>query len=218
MSFGAPVASTSHSGTGTSVPIDSRGAAFFVIAISFITTSPPTSITDSEGKTWLPLTQRDSGLNASSQMWYAIGGTTSPTHTFTVLGSLFTSFNVVCFPSSSAAAFESESGNGQIGGTTIQPGALTPAVADELVVTSIALGVGSGTPTIDSGFTIQEFAPVGSDFGSAIAYLLQSAPLTVDPTWTLSSSQSAVEMATFSPGGGGVPVPVLASNLYRQMR
>ncbi len=109
-------------------------------------------------------------------------------------------------------------------GTTIQPGSVTPSFDSCLILCGFGGGSGHGTPTIDvpGGFTIIG-TPVafvgGGNYGSALAYLIQTTPAAANPTWTASSAELASTIAVLkaasssSGGGGGSAKP--AMHYYR---
>ena len=72
----------------------------------------------------------------------------------------------------------------------MQPGAVTPAATGELLITGLYSGVNIGTPTIDSAYTVLDFA---TGYPSqACAYLIDSASSAINPTWTVSTTATLI--------------------------
>lgn len=196
-------AKSAGASTFTTTGIDTTGANFIVLALSYLNTAAP-SISDNKGNTYTALTAKDDATSAKSRLYYCASPTVGTGHTVTVTGtSIFASVAVAAFSGVlGAAPLQVEAAGGSGTGLSRQPGSVTPAADGSLVVTGLAFEV-SQTVTIDSGFAITDqnnFAG-GTDFGSALAYLIQGTAAAVNPTWTLpSGNASAATGAVFSHG------------------
>jgi hypothetical protein len=94
--------------------------------------------------------------------------------------------------------YESENGAGSTSAATLQPGTVTPNEANALIISG-ASGALSATFSINLGFTItDQNTGSPSSFASAMAYLIQTNAVAVNPTWTESpSGKLAVNIAVF---------------------
>lgn len=199
--------------TGQNAPvtltIDSTGADFAVARINVGTTGQTVTVTDNNGNTW-------TGLSVASgagwtQLWYTQGGTFGSNHQITMTlatGSnpTLTTLEAICFSGSAASPFDAESGTGSIfNATSAQPGSgITPAGANELFICGLTIGGATGTPTIDTGFTIVESNGGGTGgvfWGGSLAYLIYPGASLVNPTWSWSAgSPYCCPMAAFKAG------------------
>jgi len=100
-------------------------------------------------------------------------------------------FNVVSPFVNIAPTYNEYSASGQ---TTIQPGTLTPANNNGLLVTFVT-SWNTGSLSIDSGFTLvdQGSFVLYANYSVGSAYLVQSTAAAVNPTWTFSSPLSSGE-------------------------
>lgn len=197
-------AGSSDSNTFTTSNIDTTGATLLVVSIvSAATVSAPT-LSDNKSNTWTALTTRTTpGPTVRTIMYYAENPTVGSGHNFTVTGDgKFASINVSAWSgTATASVFDTENGNnGAETGTSIQPGSVTPANNDSLVVTSLSLGV-SATPTINGSFTITSSVDVvgGQHYGCSFAYLIQTTAAAANPTWDWSPAggPNCAEIAVF---------------------
>jgi len=184
---------------GTTSGIDTSGASLLVVAITTFSVTPSAGeLSDSKGNTYTKRTTYSSSSRRVT-IFYCTNPTVGSGHTFTYAStnsfslSLFSAFS----GANTSAPYDQENGDN---GNTGQPGSVTPSEDNELVFTAIATDVGSGTPTIDSGFTVIDSAPNvgGSYIGGGIAYKIQTTAAAVSPAWTwTSSSQLPTSIATF---------------------
>lgn len=199
---------------GTSSAVDTTGANLIVIAAgAYRGFAPDTNvvISDSKGNTYTPLTSRQASNVAWARLYYCLNPTVGTGHTFSLgSGGTAASLQIAAFSGvATSSAFDKESGNapGTNGGSTVQPGSLTAAVASSLYVTGLCTtDNSSGTDSINSSFNFvsQSAWASGSYEGSALAYKISSAA--ENPTWTVptpGSADIAAVMAIFKPGSGG---------------
>ena len=148
------------------------------------------------------------GATATAQFYYAIPTSSNISTTFTVstAGSAFLTSYIAVFGGTRTATLPLESGSPQGNSGTslpIQPGSVTPLLNGDLVVTSLAFFPGT-TVSVNNGFTITDQLPgvSGTNFGGALAYLVQATAAAINPTWSLSTgtaaTQSAATIAVFA--------------------
>jgi hypothetical protein len=92
--------------------------------------------------------------------------------------------------------------------TTLQPGSLTPANDNSLIVTALSLTTaGFSAPTINQSFAVDATQVGGANnFGLTIASLAQAGTATaVNPTWTHSATYANAVIAAFKPTTGSPP-------------
>ncbi len=183
---------------------DSTGCDFIVAFCRWnIVFSTPSAFSDSEGNTWQKLTEYTYFVNTKAAFYYCVNPTTDASHTFTLTG-----YDVVVqvtgWTGSHATPFDVENGSGgdMFPGTTWQPGLITPTVNDELVLCGISgTNTSSTAYTINGGFTI-ELNDTSSY--SAFAYLVQTAAVAANPTWTNTAQPGVASgIVSFKTIGGG---------------
>jgi hypothetical protein len=187
--------------SATSPGIDTTGANLLIGAAAIYALAFPT-IVDNKGNTWNALAVHGSSTPGATMFWC------KPTsvgvgHTITI-SSASTIYPVTLFAAFSGAAaapYDQEVGAVSGGGTFIAPGALTPALANSLLLSVVSQG-GVTTDTIDAGFTILDQVAYGggNNMGGALAYLLQAGgPTAVNPTWSGLNQSRGVQLAIFKP-------------------
>jgi|SRR5579859_4533185 len=193
---------------GTTSAINTTGANFLVAALASDNRSQAV-FTDSKNNTWELLTQFFT-TNGVVRLFIAINPPApgvGTNHTFTVApaqgaGNIYAALNVAAF--SGVAAFESQSGTGLNSVTSSQPPSVFPQFNNELLISMIGTEFNptAGLFAIDSGFTItdQEDYLNGTNYGCALAYLIQNSRALVQPTWSWTGSGNAgVAQAIFTP-------------------
>lgn len=170
---------------GTTDAIDTTGTDLIVVAISSNLTT--TVISDSKGNTYTALTSYANG-NARIRVFYCLNPTVGSGHTFTCTSGAYPNMMVTAWSGAkSSGVFLSESGNSAASGTTIQPGNLSPAESDCLVINAIAHI--ASTSSISAGTIAQSRAYVpATSIGGGIAYLIQTAAAATNPTWTINTA------------------------------
>lgn len=200
-------------GGATTTGIDTTGADFIVIGVAWYdaVTATPT-VSDSKGNTWTALTLSSMSLgDGSERLYYCKNPTVGSGHTFSVSGtSIYSPIFVNCFSGGSAAELDQQNTFDYTAGfTSVQPGSLTPAADDSLIITGIHIYSNSSAYGINGGFTAQVqpwSTPVTQ--GGGMAYLIQTTATPVNPTWSwTTNSFAALSMAVFRPSaavsGGG---------------
>ncbi len=184
--------------TGTSAGIDTTGATLLVIVQSAV--SGMSAPSDSKGNTWTKLTEQ--GGSGVTAIYYAANPTVGTGHTFTQ-GGTAGSLAVAAFSGAlTVAPFDQQSGAAWDGSSPDAAGSVTPSENNELVIA----GAGSSFtgPSIDGGFTIAQYTDFvgGTNYGSALAYLIQTTATAANPSWTTTGGCAPV-CATFKSSGGG---------------
>ena len=190
-------------GTGniTTVAINTTGADFLVanVAYDFGGTAP--TVSDSKTNSWNPLTASNSG-NTTNKLYYCIPTSVGTGHTFTASngGNQFATMEIQAFSGlNQTSPFESENGNANSSGT-IQPGSVTPSINGALIITGAGWNVACTPTSINSSFikTDEQNFGAGNNYGSSMAYLIQSTVAAVNPTWTRTgSAENSSRIAVF---------------------
>lgn len=194
-------------GTGsspvTTASVDTTGADLIVLVVS--SWNVISSVSDSKGNSWTPLTAYIGGTGRQ-QAFYCASPTVGSGHTFTATSAGgYPSICVLAFSGvDTADPFDAETGTTGTG-TTSQAGSITPTNDNSLVVACIGFWDGStrSLSSVDGGFTLQETVPKDAAFGSGAAYLVQGAKAAANPTATYSASVGSWEhsSAVFNPAG-----------------
>lgn len=229
MAYTLVVKTAAGSTNGTDVTtsaVDTTGAKLIVLILSS-TSDGAGAPTDSKGNTWTGLTAELVGGGQRVILYYCISPTVGSGHTFSWTPSAGSrpSIAAQAFSHDATPAFDQENAGGNNFGSTVQPGSVTPAANDSLIVQGIAFNV-SGTLSINSSYVHTGDATDYSDvsapnrLGLGAAYLIQTTAAATNPTWTHSpgsSSLAAVGAVFKSAGGGGSAVPVKQYD-YRRRR
>lgn len=138
--------------------------------------------------------------NPFCEPWYTEGGTFGAGHQITATlatGSnpIFMTMCGASFSGAQASPFDTENGNGNAlgGNTSCNPGPITPAGANELLIAFVGLPFGATGVTIDSGFTIldgNDGGVSGQYFGGTMAYLIDSGSGSITPSWSWTGGTS----------------------------
>lgn len=190
-------------GSGTSAAIDTTGATLIVIAL--INVFAPDAVADSQVNTWVPLTGIFPGSSRVLQAFYCIAPSTSAAHTFSG-GNAAAAIAVAAFSNTPGSDSPSESAGAGSGGTTVQPGTLTPGAANNLMIAYMG-GDADTSIAVNGVFAIaaQSLDVPSTHEGIAIAYVIQTAATAQNPTWTVGSNGAVIAagMAEFIENGGG---------------
>jgi len=188
-------AASSDGNTFTSGAIDTSGADFLVMEIAEFYFFAESTISDSYGNTWTILPTYQTGTGPRMRIAFVENPTVGSGHTFTCTGTgIYASFAVAAFSGvSTTSPQDQETGNNGGTVTSIQPGSITPPENNELIITGVGVG-GLETLAIDSSFTITDDIPyaLGMNYGSGLAYKIQTTAGAENPTWSWSASIDAV--------------------------
>lgn len=184
------------------------GASWFDGVSTTVITGKISGVDD--GNTYTKLTEQDDGAT-KNVIFYAKNANVGGSHVFTATGTgAFQSLCVLTVAGSNLTApLDQQHGNAIMGGIagTIKPGATTPVEDNEIIVTSVDITV-SSTMAIDSGFTISDQINIaaGVNYGTALAYKIQTSLAMVDPTWdaqNISPQPLASTIASFKQAAAG---------------
>jgi hypothetical protein len=209
----APISHTaigsSNGNTVTTSQINTTGANFIVIGLSWYNPGAAATLSDSNGttsplNTWTGLTSVIDPSGNSARLFYCYGPTTAASQTFTVGGGTnFPNIMVSAFSGALTSPFDQENSHGSNAGglTSSQDGAaITPVQNNELVITMLNAGGGSGY-TVNGGFNLLDNVTYvsGRDYGGAMAWLKQTTAAPVQPTWSWTGAAGNAEtaLATF---------------------
>jgi hypothetical protein len=210
MSF-ALVAHTGSAALGgpTTGAINTTGADLIVIAVSFDGGTTEV-VSDSKSNTWTALTAKADAAANKTRFYYCVSPTVGSGHTFTVArsggGNNAAAINVAAFSGVKLASpFDQQNGATEdSGAATLSTGSVTPSEANELVVASLGFDA-ARTIAVNGGFTIsdQQNFSGGSNYGNALAYLIQTSIAAANPafSWTTNTTAAAV-IATFKAAAG----------------
>ena len=196
----------------TTGSINTTGATLLVANNSNFGGTP--GISDSYNNTWIPFTQR--GGNNAQRMHYCINPVVGTGHTFTVTDGNVGSLQVAAFSGvTGVLPFDQASGAASAGSSTAQPGSLTPANANSLMICGLGFQNAGTLSGINSGFTITDTSPASGIYGGSLAYLIQTTAVAENPTWTFSGSLLwGTEMAVFIAGSTTPPTsPALVAHV-----
>lgn len=206
------VAHTSKAGSSNPVTtaIDTTGATLIVVTVTGSNTSP--SLADSKSNTWTRIELQNSGANATSAMYYAVSPTVGAGHTFTATETFSMIFVQAWSGNSLVSPLDQHTSHTSPSGSTFQPGSITPLQPNELVLSSGFCGntTGGGIPSVNSGMTAVDglAGAGGSNYGGgAMAYIVQTSAVAINPTWTcVGSVVGSTIIASFkAPGSAFVP-------------
>lgn len=204
-----------HTGAGstdgnsiTTSAIDTTGATLLTVGVADYDAVTIGTVSDSKGNTWTPRTTRNNAAGSRVCLYDCVpGGNVGSGHTFTytVTGGL----PVICVIAASGGSgspFDAETGAAQATGTTITPGSLTPAEANEILISMFMSNDSNAGVSVDSGFTVSDFANrvVGQHFEGAMAYLIETTATAQNPSWSVpDSTYSAVALAAYKVAAAG---------------
>ncbi len=192
---------------GTSGAITTTGANLGVLTVGYFTGSGGITVNDSKSNTWtLAKTVNDAAALATLKMFYCLNPIVGTLHTVSVAGANSDSTLTAAFYSGIDAAFgldQTSAGGSTTIANTIQPGPITPGASGSLIVTGIAMGggdPGTSSGSINSGYTITDQLGFlsGTYFGTAQAYLVQSAAAAINPTWSWTGTMLGMAAAQLS--------------------
>lgn len=188
-----------NAGTVTS-PIDSTGADLLVLVLVADNGRITYIQSDSKGNSWTGLTVQTQSGGQRVQILYVANPVVGSGHTLTIQDN-GTTFGLAYFAAFKGASLISplDAQNGAVdNASTIQPGAITPSLPNELVISGVTQSSGGAAPTVDSGMIIpagcNHTTVGGVHWGGGFAYKIQTAAETINPTWTpgWSASNSCV--------------------------
>ena len=193
---------------GTTGSIDTTGASFLVLNVSYYDPGTAPTISDSKSNTWSALTLQSS--TGSSRLYYCASPSVGTGHTFSANGTgSYPSLQVLAFSGSHGTPFDQQNGATSAGATSLATGSITPSEDNELVIAGLVHGDNTaGAVSIDGGFTAYKNAfSSGNNMGGGIAYLIQTTATAANPSWSVTTStQLAATIASFKAAAGGATV------------
>ena len=200
----AHTAAGGNSTTTTTTAIDTTGANLLVAcASSFDAAAHTPTMSDNKTNTWTALTLRGTSSTTETTIYYSVPASVGTGHTFTFTTTVngFAALGVWAFAGASATPYDTDVGTAaSSSGTSVQPGSITPAQANEVLVACNTLSAAFTSLAINSSFTLSDqvaFAS-GNNEGGGYAYLIQTTATAENPTfsWTNTVSTSTA-MAAF---------------------
>jgi hypothetical protein len=185
----------------TTSAINTTGANLLLACATKFNNNAPT-MSDSKSNTWTALTIRGTATSAMSQIYYSVPTSVGSGHTFTFTDSgTFPSVGIVAVSGATATPFDAESGTASSSnGTSVQPGSITPAQANEFLFACGTVGNAYTGPGVDSSFTVSDSQAYssGQGLGGIYTYRIETTLTAVNPTisWTTANNTSA-SMAAF---------------------
>ena len=183
-----------NSGTSVTTPgINTTGCDLVVVIATFYAGAPGT-FSDSKGNTWSVASPTYPAASYGERILYCQGGTVGTGHTFTTGGTTnYPSIAVLAFSGSASTPFDQQSS-----GVALSTGSITPSSANELIVAALVTNA-SSAPSIDSGMTAVDFSPNvgGNSLGVSSAYKVQTAAVSISPTWTSGGGTYSCNVASF---------------------
>ncbi len=220
--------SSAGAATVTTNAADTTGANLLVVGFEYLVAAiPPGSITptltDNKGNSYRTLTIKTNAGGVSTVLAFVNNAVVGSGHTFT-LTNLYPFFGSIKYLALSGASIHLpfDKQNGAIDAASaisggLQTGSVSPSVDNEIIITALVATdtAGGETFAIDSGFTISDQIDysAGNNYGSALAYKIQTTKAAVNPKWTISPAPgwdvAAAVIASFSTVTIPLPAPVL---------
>jgi hypothetical protein len=204
---------------GTTTAINTTGASLLVVVTTQNGANTVVFPSDSLVNTWTKLTGQVNATNTANTIFYVANPIVGASQTFTISGTTdYLNMQILAFSGTAVGPIDlSTGGQAANPALTVQPGSVTPTVANSLVVTGFSAATGSTTnETINLGFTITDQAQEagGVNFAGGAAYLIQTTATAVNPTWTntFSPTQYCATIASFKPSASIIGVAIGSSN------
>jgi prepilin-type N-terminal cleavage/methylation domain-containing protein len=173
-------------------PISTAGANAIAVAVASF--NGITSVTHSVGSDGnaTALTAA-AGNSPSNQFFYWQNPSTGGSDTFTVTstGALYGTACVYIM-SGISGIYSSAQNENPTGGTTCQPGSITPSGSNQVVITAFGVYTPTGAPTINSSYStpVYNSGAGGTAYAEAGSYLIQTTGASTNPTWTWTNGAS----------------------------
>lgn len=168
-------------------PLDSTGATFGVFCTGSIGNL---TVADNRSGTWTEIELQGGGTEL--RMWTRSGGTygTNTIVSVTNNGTRYPSGAVGFYSGATNVSTRTKSTGDGV--TTISPGSITPAAANNLMIACLAAGNVTGTTSIGSSYTIRGQVTYvdGQRMTVALADLIQTSATAQNPQWTVANNSS----------------------------
>ena len=217
----ATITQGNHAGTylnanNCTVVLDTTGADLIVFFASYQYSTSPTMVDLTYGNPVIALPKQGETGQLAAQFWIVVHPFyTGSSHSFQIaMTGLYPSCYVRAYTGSSLGALASSTGGYVTSGTSMQAGSVTPDGTNELVVTGVTSS-GTTATAIDSSFAITNSQNTvgGSANGGAMADLVETSAVTVNPTWSgMASGHHAAAIAVFraADSSGATPWKLLS--------
>lgn len=203
MAIAVPFTHNSQFGAsgGTTASLDTTGVTLLIVALDYQKVAGR-NLTDSKGNTWTQLTAyEDTVTNCAAVIYYCENPTVGTGHTFSTT-SHFCGLTVLGVTGEDTTSYDVSNGafGFQGGGSTFQPGSVTPSQNGSLIVTSVYQAAGLPAPTIPSGYTTIAVWAVGTAFPGGCGYKIQTTAAAENPSWGVNAGGNcAANIAVFKP-------------------
>jgi hypothetical protein len=187
-------------------PINTTGANLLVVFVSWLNNvGQSITLTDSKSNAWTSAVDA-SATQDQSQIFYCLNPTVGASHTFTVtgVGNVIANGGVQAWSGAASANVLGPTNSVNLSSFTspIQPGSVSPWIAGSLVVTGVTWFGATGAVSINDSFTISDQVDTASTYyASAMAYLIDSSPGAINPSWSGPDSYRSSAIAVFLPQG-----------------
>jgi hypothetical protein len=195
----------------TTPGIDTTGANLIVIGVTgFGAIASPT---DSKSNTWTQIQGDIVNGNESCRLFYCLNPTVGASHTFSAAnGNEVRGITVTAWSGGKSTSILDTSVGSNTSGSqsSWQFGSLTPANTNSLMISVLDA---IATISVDSGYTlVEDQASSGSRHGGQ-AYLIETAIVAQNPTWTLGGNTQAVGINAVFIADNGITISVPAATM-----
>lgn len=193
-------AATSDTFAVTTGAINTTGANLIVIAVTdYVGLSASPTPTCNQGNTYVGLTGQEASGFTHIRLWYLFNPTTNASHTFSspTTGQIrHPTILVAAFSGAQSSPFDQQ--NGTTGSTPIAAGSITPSQDNELIISAVGFNATGGATVNESMSETNDVEyESGVNLAGVMAYKIQTTATAINPTWALSSSESAAVVASF---------------------
>ncbi len=186
----------------TTDPINSTGADLIILAQSRYQAETIPTISDNKSNgAPIELGESFHAGNEACKFYYYPNPLVGSGHTFIANGhgvATYVTLAVLAIQGAKLNSPVDDETGAVVSGLTLQPGILTPAGVNEILVTALAYNAVSCS--IDSGFIISDQVGFVSSYALGLAYKFKTDVLPENPTWTASGSgQMSGRIVSFQP-------------------
>lgn len=202
-------------------PVNAIGATLISVSISSYQAASGVAVTDDLGNTYVSRPSYNTTVVSAIQQWYCLfPANVSSSLVIHATGTLLIASGVVV---TFDEVFDIDNGkehgiiNGS--GTTVSPGAVTPSDDGYLIIAAVAYEIGDYS-SVSAPFQLIGHVPFTADtcIGGAMAYYEQTTAASVNPTFTLTVSDTFIpcyqlvfKVSTVTPP---TPIPVTTSDSF----
>lgn len=168
-------------------------------------------VTDSQSNVYDSFPEEINSGDGALQIFYKFNPSVSSSMTFEVTGANnYPSIVAMGFTGAVTSPADQDAAGGlNTGGTTVQPGSITPSEDNELIIAALCHeNTGAGGISINSGFVDAPYQVAhdgAGHYGVAASYLIQTSAGAINPTFTSSASVALIaDQVSFKAGGAAV--------------